>query len=183
MTAAAFCFASAMSAASVGTREVSGVKMREAVNVAGTELRLNGMGLRKEKVFFKAYVVGLYLEKPKRDALEAITSDETKRMVIVALRDVSRKKFLQQVEAGIRRNSGPVMPALRERLDTLKKALPDIKKGAVLDFTYVPRVGTLVRGVGRQMTIRGKDFSDALFSAWLGPNPIDGKLKLELLGG
>jgi hypothetical protein len=156
--------------------------MPEVVSVAGRELRLNGMGVGR-KFFFKIYVAGLYLEKPTRDARAAIATDEAKRIVLVVLRDISSKKFVQEVETGLMRNSGRAMPTLRARLDQLEQALPALTKGSVLDFTYLPGAGTLVRGQGRRMTLPGKDFADALFSAWLGPKPLSGDLKLELLGG
>jgi hypothetical protein len=75
------------------------------------------------------------------------------------------------------------MPTLSGRLDLLEAALPALKKGNVLDFTYLPGVGTLVRGQGREMPIPGKDFADALFSVWLGPKPISEALKRQLLSG
>ncbi|HZS41810.1 MAG TPA: chalcone isomerase family protein [Polyangia bacterium] len=163
-------------------REVSGVNLPAVVSIAGRELQLNGMGIRKEKVFFRVYVVGLYLEEPTRDPRVAITTDEAKRIVVVMMRNVGRDAFAKAVEAAIERNSGRVMPTLRERLDRLKRALPDLKKGDVLDFTYLPGIGTLVRGQGEEMAIPGKDFAEALSSAWLGPNPVDRGLKLKLLG-
>ncbi len=180
---AAFCCVLGLSAAALHAREISGVSMPEVVSIEGSELRLNGMGLRKQKVFFKVYVVALYLENPTSDAQAAITSDEAKRIVITMLRDASRKAFVEAVEGGIMRNSGPAMPALRARLDLLQQALPALKKGNVLDFTYVPGLGTLVRGQGQEMTIPGKDFADALFSVWLGPRPVSGAVKHKLLGG
>lgn len=157
--------------------------MPAVVSVAGRELRLNGMGVHKEKVFFKVYTAWLYLEDPTANAQEAVAAEEAKRLVIVMLRDVSREQFVRAVEKGIARNSGPVMPILRTRLDLLKQNLPALKKGNVLDFTYLPGSGTLVRGQGKEMTIAGKDFADALLSAWLGANPIDKALKRQLLGG
>jgi hypothetical protein len=180
---AVFCCAVALSAAAVPERAVSGVRMPEVVSVAGRDLRLNGMGMRKMHIFFEVYVVGLYLEKPTNDARAAITTDEAKRIVLVVLRDVSREQFVQAVEKGIMRNSGPAMPTLRARLDRLEKALPALQKGNVLEFTYLPGAGTLVRGQGREMTIPGKDFADALFSVWLGPKPISEALKRQLLSG
>lgn len=99
------------------------------------------------------------------------------------LRDVNREKFVQAVEKGMMRNSGPAIPALRARLDVLEHALPALKKGNVLDFTYVPGVGTLVRGQQREMKIPGKDFADALFSVWLGSEPSSSDLQHQLLGG
>lgn len=179
---AALCWAVALSVTVVHAREVSGVSMPEGVSVEGRELRLNGMGLRREKALFKVYVIGLYLEKPTQDAREAIAMDEAKRIVLQMLRDVSREDFVQAVETGIMLNSGPAMPNLRARLDLLEKALPAPKKGNVLDLTYLPGAGTLMRGQGQELMIPGKDFADALFSVWLGSKPVSGSLKSELLG-
>jgi len=181
--AAVFYCAAALSVAAVPVREVSGVSMPEVVRGDNKELRLNGMGLRKEKAFFKVYVIALYLEQPTTDARAAITTDQEKRIVISMLRDLSREQFVQAVEAAIIRNSSSEMPILRARLDLLEDALPAPRKGNVLSFTYLPGVGTLMRGQGRELTIRGKDFADALLSVWLGPKPIGGTLKRQLLAG
>jgi len=178
----AFCCAVALSATVVPAREVSGVSMPEVVSVEGRVLRLNGMGVRKEKVFFRVYVIGLYLEKPTQDAQAAITTDEAKRIVIRMLRDVSREDFVLALETGMKRNSGPAMPTLRARLDLLEQALPAPKRGNVLDLTYLPGTGTVLRGQGREVMIPGKDFADALLSVWLGSKPVSGSLKSELLG-
>jgi Chalcone isomerase-like len=180
--AAATCCEMVLSVAGAALHEVSGVSMPEVVTVDGFELRLNGMGLFKEKTFFKVYVAGLYLEKPTADAQAAIDTDEAKRLALVMLPDVSRETFVQAVETGILRNSSVEMPTLRARLDLLEQALPALKKGNVLDFTYLPGAGTLVRGQDKEMTIPGKDFADALFSAWLGTKPANATLKRQLLG-
>jgi len=180
---AVFCCAAALSVAAVPVREVSGISMPEVASGDNKELRLNGIGLRKEKALFKVYVVALYLEQPTTDAQAAITTEEEKRIVISMLRDLTREQFVQAVDAAIMRNSSAEMPSLRARLDRLENALPAPKKGNVLSFTYIPGVGTLMRGQGRELTIRGKDFADALLLVWLGPKPIGGALKRELLAG
>lgn len=163
-------------------REVAGVNMPNTVSVAGETLQLNGMGVLKKLFFVKVYVVGLYLQKPTMDAHAAITTNEVKRMVIHMQHDVSREKFVQALDGSFTRNSGPDMPALRSRLDRLEQALPAVKKGEVLEFTYQPSSGTIMRCQGREVTIKGKDFADALFSIWLGPKPANRALKRELLG-
>jgi hypothetical protein len=171
ISAACWC-ALSLSLAADHPREESGISMPEMVSVANRDLKLNGMGVAREKAVFKVYVAGLYLENPTTDAPSAINTDEAKRIVLVMLRDVSRETFVQAVETGILRNSSIAMPALRARLDILEQALPALKRGNVLDFTYLPGTGTLVRGQGKEMTITGKDFADALFSAWLGMKPV-----------
>jgi Chalcone isomerase-like len=177
------CCVTALTAQAGRAGEVAGVTMPNVVGVSGAELRLNGMGLLKKAAFFKVYVVGLYLEKATSDAQAAITTDKPKRIVISMLRNVSREMFVEAVEMGILRNAGPEMPRLRARIDRLEQALPDLQKGEVLDITYLPGVGTVVHGRDQTMTIPGKDFSDALFSTWLGPKPISAALKRRLLGG
>ena len=178
-----YCAVALNADAAVPGRQVLGISMPGVVKVAEWELQLNGTGIFKEKTFFKVYVVGLYLEKPTTDGDVAIATDEAKRIVLTMLRDVSRDVFVQAVETGIMRNSSVLMPMLRARLDLLKQALPALQKGNVLDFTYLPGTGTLVRGQGQEMTIPGKDFADALFSAWLGLKPVNAGLKRQLLGG
>lgn len=98
--------------------------------------------------------------------------------VISMLRDISRDQFVEAVEAAIMRNSSRDMPNLRVRLDLLENALPAPKRGNVLSFTYLPGVGTLMRGQGRELTIPGKDFADALLAVSIGET-----LKRQLLAG
>jgi hypothetical protein len=129
------------------------------------------MGVLKKAIFVKVYVVGLYLEKRTTDEPAAISIDEAKRIVIGMRRNVSRQAFVQAVETAIMLNSCSAMPTLRARLDLLEHALPALKKGDVLDFTYLPGSGTRMRCQGQELTIPGKDFADALFSVWLGPKP------------
>jgi hypothetical protein len=157
--------------------------MPELSNVSGRQLRLVGMGVGTEATFFRVYVIGLYLEMPTHDAEAANRTNKAKRIVLTMLRDVSREKFVQAVEKDMLRNSGSTIQTLRARLDVLEHALPALKKGNILEFTYLPAIGTLVQGQARELTIPGKDFADALFSVWLGSNPSSASLKRKLLGG
>lgn len=168
--------------AAVQAREVSGSRFPEEVSVADRVLRLNGVGVVTKAIFVKVYVVGLYLEQPTTHARAAISIDEAKRIVIGMKHNVSRRAFVQAVEMAIMLNSRSAIPTLRSRLDLLEHALPALKKGDVLDFTYLPGVGTRMRCQGKELTIPGKDFADALFSVWLGPKPVSSTLKRQLLG-
>ena len=53
--------------------EVEGVKLADKVQLGGSELTLNGAGVRT-RVFFKVYVGALYLQK-KANATEAVLAD------------------------------------------------------------------------------------------------------------
>jgi hypothetical protein len=62
--------------------------------------------------------------------------------------------------------------------------IPDVVKGDEILLTYVPGRGTVVTAKGVEKgIIEGKDFADALFAVWLGPNPAQEDLKRALLGG
>ena len=163
-------------------REVAGVKMVETVKIDGKELKLNGMGLRS-KAIFKVYVAGLYAETPSNNAANLVGSEQTKQVRLVMLRDLSKSKISEAVIEGFEKNSKAQMPKLKQRLDQFIAAIPDLKETEHLVITYIPGKGTtLSTKAGDRITTPGKDFSDALFSVWLGATPVDEKLKQGLLG-
>jgi hypothetical protein len=62
--------------------------------------------------------------------------------------------------------------------------IPNVEKGDEIVLTYVPGKGTVVSAKNAEKgVIEGKDFADALFSVWLGPEPVQADLKTALLGG
>jgi hypothetical protein len=159
-------------------RRVSGVSVPVTASVSNKELTLNGAGVGKEKAFVKVYVVARYLEQPTSDARTAMTSDQKKHFVLSMLRDASREQFIEALETGIVRNSRDVMPILRERLDLVQKTLPPLEKGNMLTFITCVDPAPYCQ----EITIPGKDFADALLSAWLGLKPVRGDLKRLLFG-
>lgn len=161
---------------------VSGVEMAPRVQVGGETLTLVGAGLRK-KLMFKVYVAGLYLEKPTHEALQAVRSEQTKRVVMVMLRDLERGKITEAVEEGFEKNNQAAMPALRERLTRFNQGIRDLEEGDRLTITYRPGEGTVLESKGgERLVVEGKDFADALFSVWLGAHPVDADLKSAMLG-
>jgi hypothetical protein len=178
------CYALLFGVAGARASDLAGSVQLPPDATAGTRrMLLNGAGIGTEMNIVKVYVIGLYLETKTDDERAAIATDQGKRIVLTMLRDVSRQKFVQAVERGMVRNAGPAIAMLRARLNRLEQSLPSLQKGSNLDFTYVPGAGTVVRGQGRQLTIPGKDFADALFSVWLGPKASNTTLKRQLLGG
>jgi hypothetical protein len=74
--------------------------------------------------------------------------------------------------------------ALKARLDKFNAMIPDVKEGDQIEMTYVAGKGTIVTAKGTEKgVIEGKDFADALFSVWLGPNPVQEDLKKAVLKG
>ena len=162
-------------------KERDGVVAPPTIEAEGKTLHLMGMGLRK-KLWFRVYLASLYLENPTEDAAQVIATDQIKRVQMNMLRDLERGKIVEAVQEGFQRNSGERMPVLRERLDRFLAAVPDLKAGQTIVITYLPGRGTLIKaGGGEEVTLQGKDFADALFSVWLGKQPVDDELKQEML--
>jgi len=176
--------AAALSIASVTTaREAAGVKMPDSVTVEGKTLKLNGMGLRK-KVVFKVYVAGLYLESLSKDPAAVLSSDQIRSMRLWILRSLKGSQITEAIVESFEKNSKAQMGALKARLDKFNAMFPDVTEGDQIEMTYVPGKGTIVIAKGTEKgVIEGKDFADALFSVWLGPNPVQEDLKKALLGG
>ena len=162
--------------------ELKGVKMPDSIDVGGKALKLNGMGLRT-KAIFKVYVAGLYLEEKSNDPAVVLSKDQTRQVEMVMMRDLEKSKITEAIQAGFEKNNADKMPALKERLTRFVAVVPDLKEGQILKLTYVPGKGTTVKGgAGAEATVEGKDFADALFSVWLGKNPVDEDLKEGMLG-
>lgn len=178
--ALSFCLLGASTAVS---KEIAGVNLPDTTVVDGKTLKLNGAGLRT-KIMFKVYVAGLYLENPARDASAVISSDQIKRIQLSILRTLSAHQVTEAIQEGFEKNSGSQMSALSTRLTSLAGMIPNVEKGDQIVLTYVPGRGTVVAAKGQEKgVIIGKDFADALFSVWLGPNPVQADLKTALLGG
>ncbi len=179
-----FILALFLAAGSAQAREQYGVRMPDTVTVEGRQLKLNGMGLRRKKMIFtiNVYVAGFYAEAPSKNALELVSSDQSKRMTLYMLRDLDKGKITDALREGFEKNSKAALPVLKDRLDRLSAMIPDAKKGSTIVITYVPGTGTVLAGAGERSVIEGKDFADALFSVWLGRNAADDELKAGLLG-
>lgn len=167
--------------AAQGVREFKGVKSEEKISYGGTELVLNGMGLRK-KVIFNVYVASLYLEKASADGNAIAGSAQVKIMDLVFLRAVGGETIAEAIENGFKNNARD-MKALAERLKALKTLIPDLKKGDRVRFVSGKNgdLEMLFNG-GKKGEIKGKDFSETLFRVWLGDKPADENLKKGLLG-
>lgn len=180
------CLAVALAACAAGAfgAEIHGVELPDSCVVAGKTLRLNGLGARtKTFLNVRVYIAGLYLEAPDNDARRIIAADATRRMELRMTHAAPRARLMRELLDGIERNARDAMPMLKQRLDLFLAGIPDLKEGGLLSITYVPGVGTHMEATGAGgVTVPGKDFADALFSAWLGAHPLDDELKARLLG-
>ena len=164
--------------------EIHGVKMPDSAIVDGKPLKLNGIGVRaKTFLNIKVYVAGLYVETPSNDPNKIVALDGVRQLQLLMTHDAPKAKLVDEIVSGLGRNAGDKMDALQQRLAAFLGGVPDLKEGGMLTITYVPGKGTSVVGTGGgEVTVPGKDFADAVISAWLGAKPLDRDLKKHLLG-
>jgi len=165
----------------VQAKEVAGVNFPSTVEAGGKTLTLNGAGIRT-RFFFKVYAIGLYLEQPSSDPRAILAADQVRRSELHMLRSVSASEMGNAIADALNANAGSAAGALKDRVERFKGMFPKAEAGEVITLTYIPGTGTVVGAQGRDMgTVPGKDFADALFSAWIGDHPVDDSLKQALL--
>jgi hypothetical protein len=164
---------------------VKGVTFPDTVEIGGHDCRLNGVGVRT-KFIVSVYLGALYLATPAADGAAAIAADEPKRTVLHFVHSkVEAEKIREAWREGFAANAGAALPQLTERLERFAGWFDeDLLKGERIEVTYVPGKGTEVSIKGKvRGTIEGADFMRALWSVWLGEQPVDGGLKKGMLAG
>ncbi len=161
---------------------LNGVTMPDTLQVGGTNLVLNGLGLRT-KYMVKVYVAGLYLEQKSSDAGTIIKSDAPKRIDMKFLHGASKSQMTDAFDESFTDNTPDARKTMKPDIDRLLAALEPVKPGDEMVFTYVPASGTTLTINGKEkVTIAGPAFGQVLFSVWFGPKPPNGDLKKGMLG-
>lgn len=164
--------------------ECNGVQFPDTVEVGDDTLVLNGMGLRKATMFaVKVYVSALYLPERSGNAEKILAADGAWRQVLHFVRDVDGSDIRDAYDEGFEKSTGDNLGAMQQRVNALKAAIPDLKEGQVLSYSYQPGQGTLIKVDDKSSTIEGADFAEALLTISIGPEPPNEDLKSGLLGG
>lgn len=170
------------SAASLQAASLAGVTLPDTVQAGGKTLMLNGLGLRT-KFVVKVYVAGLYLQQKSSDPNAILKADESKKLVMHFLRDVSKEQMADAFSESFDNNAPEARKSMKADIDRLLGALEPLKEGNEMLFTYVPGTGTTMTVNGKdKLTIAGSAFAPVLFSVWLGPKPPNAGLKKGILG-
>lgn len=152
-------------------------------NFAGTDLNLNGKGIRT-RLFFNLYTAGLYLQQPSNDATALLSGrfPMALRMEITSAL-ITSETMETAVRDGFKLSAADKLPALQPRIDQLISIFKEkIEKGDVYDFIYRPQ-NVIVQKNGKNAgIIPGADFMQGLFGIWIGDKPAQADLKDKLLG-
>lgn len=165
--------------------EVAGVRVDEKVRVGGSELLLNGAGLRS-KLFINLYVGALYVSQKSAQPAALLDTAAPRRMTLRLLRDIGADTLHGALEDGLHNNSGPAelaeIKAPAEQFGAMLKGFGKLKEGdtVALDFS-AEGVSVSLNGEMRGK-VAGPAFAKALLKVWLGDKPADASLKKALLG-
>lgn len=177
--------AAALGAGAAQGKACKGVDFPEQAQVDGAALKLNGLGLR-QATFLKVnvYVAALYVAQPSRDGNAIVKANAPKELVLHFVRDVGRSDLAKGWDEGFESNAKDELPALKDRIESFKGMMTDMKTGQRMRFVHKPGAGVNVEVAGAAKgTIAGDEFARALFSIWLGAHPPNPELKAGLLGG
>lgn len=172
----------------VQAAEVAGVQIAPAARVGGIDLVLNGAGLR-QKFMVDVYILGLYTQERTTVAESVIEDPAAKRIALTFLRDVTAQDLIEALYEGIRDNSSETeFSRIRPAADALAATMRPLgiaRKGDTVALDHLPDGGAQVIMNGRTVgaPIPGHDLYRALLRIWLGPRPVDTRLKRALLSG
>jgi hypothetical protein len=167
--------------------KIGGASFERRAQVAGSELLLNGVGMRAV-AWFKAYAAGLYLSARASSAAQVVAATGPKRLQLRMLRELPAAEFVKAFRHGMARNTTPEGQAkLAARVDRFAEvvgAIGTLRSGDVVNLDFEPARGTLftLNGGPRGDVISGPDFYNTLLLAFVGDQPYDEKMKAGLLG-
>jgi len=166
-------------------REVFGVRFPAEKVVNGKTLKINGAVGFKVMRFIKIYARALYLERPTRDAREAIESEQIKQSYIHYVTDMAKVKRIQESFIKDMEKANPPALVKKHRAKIEKHASwldKDGTPGMLAITNYVPGKGLIVYYFGEMKGIfPDKEYAQMYFRSFLGEK-ADKKRRKGYLG-
>lgn len=153
-----------------------------ALTIGSHRLELKGTGTIHYLGIIRVSEAGLYL--PPGIPPDAALSDIPRRLELTYLHDIDRADFAASTRHWILKNvSKAEYRALAPRIAAFNALYADVRKGDRYALTYQPGIGTTLDLNGAvRGTVPGDDFAAALFSIWIGEQPLTRRLRADLLG-
>ena len=161
---------------------VDSINFEDKVNVAGKDLVINGVGIRKATFLkIKVYYGALYLAQKSTNAASFSATAEPKQIIMHFVRDVEmkdlKKTYLEAFQGANPDNYKSMLPTL----ETFNANLGNIKKGERMIITFLPDGATLTFAGKSFPKVGDAQFSKALLNMYF-VNPLDEGLTKGLLG-
>ncbi|MBV7316399.1 chalcone isomerase family protein [Shewanella sp. NIFS-20-20] len=164
-------------------KEIAGIDLPAQVQVADTQLTLNGAGVRS-KFFMDLYVGSLYVMAPAND-LSAISSQPQVMITLdITSSLISADKMKDAINEGFDLATAGNTEALATRITQFMSLFRDtIVPGDKFSLMVTKGEGVSCYKNGQLLaTIHGDDFGQALLAIWLGDEPAQDSLKDAMLG-
>jgi hypothetical protein len=176
--AAAFCTLSAAQAANL-----DGVSLPDVRVTNGTQMRLNGIGLRTYSILgIRIYIAGLYLERQNADANMILRSPEMKLLDIRFLRDVDAEDARKAWRDGFEQNCRPPCYLDPHDVQRFLAAVPSMHRGDESTLLFTSKGVRLTLNGQPVGDISDPHFAETILATFIGPEPPTPRLKRELLG-
>ncbi len=168
----------------VSAKTIAGKNIPDTFNAGGTNLILNGAGIRTKFGIAKVYAGGLYLKAKSGNAAQIIAADEPMGIRLHFLRDVDKDKIQGAWSEGYKNSAGGAYNSLLPKIQEFNATFSTgAQNNFTYDIIYVPGKGTTIKINGAdKATITGLDFKRATFGIWLGTVQADQNLKDGMLG-
>lgn len=185
-----FCLAAALSATGVTAAQAAtleGQQFDDTVVLGQHKLQLNGLGLRGV-AWLKAFVAGLYVTTPSRDAAALLAETGPRRLRLKIMLQAPSNELTKSLLRRVKRHETPEVQArladrlalFAQQLDGLGQLMP----GDVVDMDYLPGKGLVLSRNG-QVTgkpLMGDDLYRAILQIFVGEHAIDPRMRQGLLG-
>ena len=163
--------------------DLHGVALPDTRTVDGTDLRLNGIGLRTYSVFgIPVYVAGLYLEQRSDNPDAILQSPERKLLDIRFLRDVDAADARAAWRDGFEQNCRAPCYLDPNDVQRFLAAVPSMRKGDDSTLLFTPQGVTVTLNGQPMADIRDPHFAATMLATFIGAAPPTPRLKRELLG-
>ena len=185
-----FCLAAALSATGVTAAQAAtleGQQFDDTVVLGQHKLQLNGLGLRGV-AWLKAFVAGLYVTTPSRDAAALLAETGPRRLRLKIMLQAPSNELTKSLVRRVKRHETPEVQArladrlalFAQQLDGLGQLMP----GDVVDMDYLPGKGLVLSRNGKAAgkPVVGDDLYRAVLQIFVGEHAIDPRMKQGLLG-
>lgn len=185
-----FCLAAALSATDVTAAQAAtleGQQFDDTVVLGQHKLQLNGLGLRGV-AWLKAFVAGLYVTTPSRDAAALLAETGPRRLRLKIMLQAPSNELTKSLLRRVKRHETPEVQArladrlalFAQQLDGLGQLMP----GDVVDMDYLPGKGLVLSRNGKAAgkPVVGDDLYRAVLQIFVGEHAIDPRMKQGLLG-
>jgi len=155
----------------------------EKISIENQELQLKGTGTRV-KMWMDMYILGLFILDADQEANIIVSNDESAMIRLSIISGlITAEKMDKAIRDGFEKSTQGKPETIQTEIDAFLNVFKQgVEKKDVFQFAYNPEFGTTILKNGKKLaSIKGHDFKKALWGIWLGDDPVDKRLKAELL--